>query len=444
MKQSKLQQKSPKAPTREQEQQFMERLRQHPQMWERFQSILELTCDATGPLKTFDEMEDLLVQEIRQLGNQSARQWASQAEERVSQELQAKDPSVCSRKKRSLKWWCIFGQVEVRDRVWRSATQSYIRPLPERIGITPRGRSRRLHRVLTDFGIEQSFAKAAWSVEEHYGFAIGASAVRNSTLEHAARAKQRLTADYDKPFRALPAEAAARVIAEADGTLICTVEPGRRDEKRPRSWEEMRLVAAQDQNQATAIYAATFGSVADAGARWGHCARDAGWGLNSLIHSVGDGASWVCGQTREVFGKQGQFLCDFYHVSEYLAEAALICRPSHPDAWRHTQQDRLKRGAAQKVVTALAEHLEPAQTDEEEAPVRSAHRYLTNRLDSLDYPQAIALDLPIGSGMIESGHKHVLQARLKKPGAAWLRVHADQMGHLRVLRANQQWASLWN
>jgi hypothetical protein len=52
--------------------------------------------------------------------------------------------------------------------------------------------------------------------------------------------------------------------------------------------------------------------------------------------------------------------------------------------------------------------------------------------------------LPIGSGMIESGHRHVLQARLKKAGTAWLPEHADQIAHLRVLRANHQWASLWN
>jgi hypothetical protein len=34
----------------------------------------------------------------------------------------------------------------------------------------------------------------------------------------------------------------------------------------------------------------------------------------------------------------------------------------------------------------------------------------------------LKLGLPIGSGMIESGHRHVLHARLKKAGAAWLGV----------------------
>ena len=95
-----------------------------------------------------------------------------------------------------------------------------------------------------------------------------------------------------------------------------------------------------------------------------------------------------------------------------------------------------KRGGVQKVMTTLVEHLEADVTPEAETPVRNGHRYLSNRLDCLDYPRALALGLPIGSGRIESGHRHLLQARLKKAGAAWLPDHADQIAHLRVLRAN--------
>jgi len=334
--------------------------------------------------------------------------------------------------------------VEVRDRIWRSQTQSYLRPLPQRLGVTPRGRSRRLQRVLTDFGCEHSFARAAESVREHYGFVIGSSAVRTATLGHAQRARAKLQEGYAQPFRVLPAEGEAHVIAEADGTMICTVAPGQRQGKRPREWKEMRLVAAQAKDSATTVYGATFGSVAETGQRWGHCTREAGWGLNSRIHSVGDGADWVRSQTREVFGEQGIFLCDFFHVSEYLGAAAASCRPALPDQWRHTQQKRLRRGDVQKVMETLEEHLEPIGTSEEEAPVRNGYRYLTNRRDCLDYPRALKLGLPIGSGMIESGHRHVLQARLKKAGAAWLQDNADQIAHLRVLRANRQWQPFWN
>ena len=332
----------------------------------------------------------------------------------------------------------------MRERIWSNGTQSYLRPLPGRLGVKPRGRSRRLDRVLTDFGCEQSFARAAESVREHYGIEVGASSVRAATLEHAQRAHRQMQEEYQESFRALPATGAGHVIAQADGTLIRTVEPGARKGKRPRQWKEMRLVAAQAKDATRAVYGATFGTVEETGRRWGHCTRLAGWGTNSSIHVLGDGAEWIRLQSQEVFQSQGTFLCDFYHVSGYLGAAAERCRPSHPQTWRRTQQKRLRRGAVGKVIETMEPFLEDPSTPDEEAPVRNAHRYLSNRLDCLDYPRALQLGLPIGSGLIESGHRHVLQARLKKPGCAWLHSHADHIAHLRVLRANRQWQSLWN
>jgi hypothetical protein len=338
----------------------------------------------------------------------------------------------------------VFGAVGIQERVWRTEQKPYLRLLPEAIGVKPRGRSKRLERVLTDFGCEHSFQQAAARVLEHYGFEINVSAVREATLEHAKRAEELLQKEYEQPFRVLPALGAEYVVAEADGSMVCTVAAGARQGKRPRQWKEIRLTAAQALGSTETFYAATFGEVDEVGRRWGHCARRAGRGLNSEIHALGDGAEWIRLQTREVFGSQGIFLCDYFHVGEYLAEAAPSCRAQAPERWRRTQQDRLKRGALTKVIDTLAEHLEPTGTAEELAPVTNAHRYLTNRKDCLDYPRALRLGLPIGSGMIESGHRHVLQARLKKAGAAWLLRNADKIANLRVLRANAQWLTLWN
>lgn len=338
----------------------------------------------------------------------------------------------------------MFGRIEVQERIWCSPTEKYLRLLPGRLGVKPRGRSRRLDRVLTDFGCEHSFARAVESVREHYGIELGVSAVRAATLEHAHRAHRQMQEQYRESFRVLPTQGAVHVIAQADGTMIRTVEPGARQSKRPREWKEMRLVAAQAKDAASAVYGATFGSVEETGRRWGHCTRLAGWGANSSIHVLGDGAEWIRLQSQEVFQNQGKFLCDFYHVSQYLAAAAERCQPKGPERWRRTQQKRLRRGAVAKVIETLSPLMEPASTPDEEAPVRNAHRYLSNRLDCLDYPRALRLGLPIGSGLIESGHRHVLQARLKKAGCAWLESNADHIAHLRVLRANREWDSLWN
>jgi hypothetical protein len=68
-------------------------------MMVRVQSILDITRNE-GDLKTADEVEELLVEEMRRLGGATLRHWATQAEERVSSELQSQDATVRSRKKK--------------------------------------------------------------------------------------------------------------------------------------------------------------------------------------------------------------------------------------------------------------------------------------------------------------------------------------------------------
>ena len=92
-----------------QETQLIQQLRQQPQMLARLQSILDLAHATDGPLKTADEIEELLIHELRQLGSTTMNQWAVQAEERVSAELQAQDVTVRGLKKNA----------DVVVRLWR-------------------------------------------------------------------------------------------------------------------------------------------------------------------------------------------------------------------------------------------------------------------------------------------------------------------------------------
>lgn len=244
----------------------------------------------------------------------------------------------------------------VTERIWRTVPQPYLRLLPQGIGVSRRGRSVRLERAYTDFGCEHSFGHAASRVLEHYGFAIDSSAMRQATLAQAQRATKRLEQQYQEPVRILPSLGAEPVVAETDGTMSCTLAPG----KRPRAWKEIRLTAAQAQGNEPTFYAATFGAVDEVGRRWGHCARSAGGGVEqpdsrrgrwSGVDSVADAPG---------VRAPGQLLGDFDHVSEYWGVAAPACRASAPDRGHRTQQARLKRGALEKVVAALAPHLEPA------------------------------------------------------------------------------------
>lgn len=76
------------------------RLRKQPKVMARVERILEIANSSEGPLKTADEIEELLLEEMRRLGNDTMTEWATQAEKRVGQELQKQDPAVLKRKKK--------------------------------------------------------------------------------------------------------------------------------------------------------------------------------------------------------------------------------------------------------------------------------------------------------------------------------------------------------
>jgi hypothetical protein len=331
--------------------------------------------------------------------------------------------------KKTLSWYGLFGLVTVIERIWGTKQSSYHRPFAQRIGVTHHCLSGPLACAACDFSIDESFAKAAVKILEHYGFELNVSAVRKATLSAAQAAAKKHEKENSKDHRLLPS-GSAPILAEADGSMVRTLKVGPRKGKRPRQWEEIRLAAAQKVGEDKARYAVSFESVADLGRRWGHCASGAGRQTDSPMHCLGDGAGWVEGQSREAFGHKRSYLVDFKHVSDYLIAAAVTCRPAGQRAWRRRQQRRLRRGESQLVIKELAQHLEAPGAPEEEAPVRAAHRYLSNRPGQFNYHEALAKGLPIGSGLIESGHKHVLQARLKLAGCAWLRKNADVMAQL--------------
>jgi len=82
------------------EKHFVEQLRERPELMERLEAILGLTQCEEGPVRCADDVEDMLVEEVRRLGNATMREWARRAEEKVAREFKAEHPkSHCSKKK---------------------------------------------------------------------------------------------------------------------------------------------------------------------------------------------------------------------------------------------------------------------------------------------------------------------------------------------------------
>jgi hypothetical protein len=334
-------------------------------------------------------------------------------------------------------WHTSFGTVSVTEQLLRLGRRgAELRPFCLETGVQARGYSRRLQRILTDFGAEASFGDAAERVREHYGITVPVSAVRQHTLCHG-KAIATIASVTDQPV--------TQLITQMDGSMIPVMQPGTgKDARRGRHlfWREVRLCSARDPGSAMPIYGATLGSVETAAWLWRQTAQAAGLGNTTRVHGVGDGAPWIVTKFEENFGDQGRYLVDFYHVSEYLAVAAAVIKPKHPQAWRRRQQSRLLENNVTGVLRALRTHCEPETAAEQ--PVRTAHHYLHTRRDQLDYAGARQKGLPIGSGEIESAHRHVIQQRLKLAGCWWKEIHAQSMLNLRVARANRLWENYWH
>jgi len=112
--------------------------------------------------------------------------------------------------------------------------------------------------------------------------------------------------------------------------------------------------------------------------------------------------------------------------------------------WLGECKDLLKKSRGQEVIQALQKLL-PGGEKKSDNPVLTAIKYLRKREEKgqLDDARALVEELPIGSGEVESAHRHILQKRLKLPGAWWRLERAEEMAQLRALRANNRWGELW-
>ena len=69
--------------------------------------------------------------------------------------------------------------------------------------------------------------------------------------------------------------------------------------------------------------------------------------------------------------------------------------------------------------------------------------YLRRRIEQLRYTSFQALGYPIGSGMVESGNKLVVEARMKGAGMHWQRGNVTPMVALRGVLCSGRWRKAW-
>ena len=208
-------------------------------------------------------------------------------------------------------------------------------------GLKCQSKSLALQRALTDFGAEKSFEQAGRQLKERYGVELHRSSIREVVLKHGKRAagfgcreEQEAIASYEKQRSHRPGQ--SWLMVETDGSMVCPGELERDPAggmslggcpKRTRrtQWREVRLSLVEALGGRGRRYAAALGSPQRVGERMFALALRCGYGDNTWVHSVGDGAPWIAQQSlprtgygvAAVFPRQ-RFLLDRYHLLEHL------------------------------------------------------------------------------------------------------------------------------
>jgi len=329
----------------------------------------------------------------------------------------------------------------VSEQCWRTSRDgSRLRPFCQRAQIRARECSLGVQRALVDFGVEHSFASAAARFAEHYGWSISPTVLRHWTLQHARQTPA-------TKITALPAPRETLITA-LDGSMVpivCPAPNGDRRKNKELLWREIRVAVARRKEDASARYGATLESCLGAGLMWRQTAEHGGLCASTPVHALADGAPWIVEQCDRQFGQRATFLVDFQHVAEYLAAAAAPCAGKHSREWFESQKQRLLENRVEEVLLELKTHFEPVEKNSEgkTPPVRQAHQYIQERKSWMDYAGALKAGLPIGSGPVESAHRHIVQARIKKAGAWWGEKNVQAVVQMRVVRANGGWNTYW-
>jgi hypothetical protein len=128
-------------------------------------------------------------------------------------------------------------------------------------------------------------------------------------------------------------------------------------------------------------------------------------------------------------------ILDFYHAAQQLwkgAAAWLDGRPPHARRWCAWARHRLRHGMPDGVLADLADALDVEGLPETaRETLRTVYASLARHREHIDYEVYKALGLPLGSGMVESACKWLMQQRFKGVGMRW---SEDGFNHLLPLR----------
>jgi hypothetical protein len=150
---------------------------------------------------------------------------------------------------------------------------------------------------------------------------------------------------------------------------------------------------------------------------------------------------------RDRFEEHAQGILDFYHAAQNLwqgAKAWLDGRTQRARQWFVLARRKLRRGKVDEVLADIKAALAlEGLPDAARKRLTNLYNYLDTHRDHIDYARFKKLGLPIGSGLVESACKWLIQQRFKGVGMRWSEDGFDNLLHLRLSWVNGRFDDLF-
>jgi hypothetical protein len=293
-----------------------------------------------------------------------------------------------------------------------------------------------MERRILDFGINDTFEAAAerWAI--HYPRPISSNLVRR-VIDRVGLRCESATSELGLQRACLPspAQPARALVVANDGSMLLT---------REEAWREAKVavVARLEPSPGEGVahhvseprYVAVLGgksefSPAVAAALAAEHAEDV-----PLVAWLGDGApgNWTLASEQLPFAIQ---ILDIIHAFQHghdCGKALLGEADAALPLWDERIRQLVDASQPDALIREMLDCLPFTTTEGQLAALDSLVGYYRANEKRMQYSRFRELGLPVGSGIVESAHRHVLQARMKRAGQRWSLVRGRRMARLRA------------
>jgi hypothetical protein len=170
----------------------------------------------------------------------------------------------------------------------------------------------------------------------------------------------------------------------------------------------------------------------------------------SSVEFVSDGAEWIWRRATQALVDAGvpsertRLVLDYYHATEYISEALELCKGLTAKERKTTFHELcgllLEEGGPGKVVSRLRALARGRRAKK----VNKKADYLDQHIAHMRYFELRKEKLPIGSGIVESAVRRIINMRFKSASMCWRVDHLLPLLCLRAVLKAGRWDSLVN